>query len=118
MTSTPHPGDEILVRDTIGTFYRMCDDAAVVLTNDYLEITDTWLRCSQHAMTMLRSRSNTHANGLVLWQDAIVVSEPHGMDAHEVRYHDEADVFLLRRNNTIVTAIQQTTARQQARDAI
>lgn len=118
MIDPPNPGDEVLVRGSIGTFYRMLDEAAVVFVDDYLEITDAWLRCSHHALTMLRSRSETHANGLVLWRESEFVPEPHGMDAHEVRYHADADVFLLRKNNTIVTAMQRSTARQTAREAI
>jgi len=41
-----------------------------------------------------------------------------GLDADEVRYHERTETVLLRRNNTLVTVLDATTANPAVRNAI
>lgn len=69
-----------------------------------------WERWPQRA-------SNPDVGPLDAWRDGTQIYG-HGLRADEVRYHNPTETVLLRRNHTLVTVLDATTARLSVQNAI
>jgi hypothetical protein len=81
-----------------------------------------WIELSEHAVERWKARtpSSTKIGPRVAWLDAedAVVPEPTGLDADEVRYHAPTRTVLLRKDSHMVTVIDLSALRTQARRAV
>lgn len=120
MNSTPRPSESVAIRGRIGTFVRVLDGMFIVYTREYLEVADpsNVIVSSAHARRMAKQRSEYLTNPITLWIVGQKVEEPHGMDAEEVRYDEQSEAVVLRKNNTLVTVISTKTAKTRLKKAI
>jgi len=80
---------------------------------------DEWIGLSDHAAYLWTDRSGVGGYGpRVAWFEATVVTEPHGLDADEVRYHRPSGTVLLARNGVLVTVLDIDTAKPALRKAV
>ncbi|WP_134671736.1 hypothetical protein [Halorussus marinus] len=56
-------------------------------------------------------------NPVDAWADATEIFG-HGLDGDEVRYHEHSETVLVRKDDTLVTVIDATTAKRSVRHAI
>lgn len=68
---------------------------------------DEWVGLTDHAGDQWRERADPPESigPRIAWFDGVVVHEPHGLEADEVRYHPPSGVVLLRKDGDLVTVI-------------
>jgi len=66
----------------------------------------SWVAVPDHAADQWRVRADVSKIGpRVGWFEADTVARPESDDLDEIRYHDEADVWLLRNQSMLVTVL-------------